>query len=310
MTKIVLGLKTLDLVYERVRKNRGIIISPFEGSYRIFKEVKINNPTIKHLILTLFLKLFKINNEEYPIIREAIKESSTLRDLFTRLEEHAFRDVNLNHLIDLYRDISSINDEEYPNEYIAIRTWISDPHTTFLSIVALVHVVKNFPNHPILIYLIDVENILDILLIFRRFNIYVFSLRRPSSLENFEECYLYNIPRPHDRYGIIKIRNDTVIKCNEPSIRLIFSEPKIDMSIIELDEVSREVLSTLSELGFMSLNALRESIAHQFGIDKNIVDSCVLKLERLGLVELRYLPDGRVIVLPTLMGLVKAKKLC
>ncbi|NPA70107.1 MAG: hypothetical protein GXO26_04800 [Crenarchaeota archaeon] len=312
MIRLVTGVKALDLVYEKVKKEKGIIITPFEGTYTIFREIKISSSTIKHILLTLILKLFEIDNEEYSIIREALKESETLREFFTRLEEHTFRDTNLNYLIDLYHDIALTKDEEKTKEeYLTVRTWISDPQLTFLAIVALLSILKNCSkSSPVLLYLIDVENVLDILLIFREYNLYIYSLRKPIHLENFDEIYLYNIPRLVDKYGIVKIYYDNIIKCREPSMNMMFTEPKIGMRLIELDDISREILSTLSELGFMSLNALRESIAHQFGVDKNVVDSCVLKLERLGLVELRYLSDGRVIVLPTLMGLVKAKKFC
>ncbi|NPA23988.1 MAG: hypothetical protein GXO23_06825 [Crenarchaeota archaeon] len=306
MLKLVTGLKTLDVIYNKVRKERGIIISPFEGGFEVYEKIRIENTYVKHIVFTLMLKLFKIEREEYSIIRESLAESQTLKDFFNRIGNHNFRDVNLNYLVDLYRDITA--QRRYQEDLSYVRTWPTDPFCTFLTLSALLYFYQHNIDRPVLIYLTSVDNVIDMLLMFRRMELYVFSLRA-SRLEFFDEAYIYVPPRI-DKYGIVKIRNDIVVRCTPTDLLVCSSPISISFSVTKLDDVSREILSSLSELGFMSLNALRESVAHQLGVDKSVVDSCVLKLERMGLVELRYLPDGRVVVLPTLLGLVKAKELC
>ncbi len=314
MLRLVIGLRALDLIYERIHKTGGVIISPFEGSYYIYKNINIESTFSKHIILSLMLKLFKVDKEEYSTIREIIANSKSFLELFKKLENYNFRDTLLNYLVDLVRDIVSIEDgidkSNVKREILHIRTWISDPCSTFLALSVLLYLYEHDVDRPILLYVPNVDNILDIILMFRRADVYIYSLRRSRCLECFDEVYIYNIPRAINRYGLVKIRDDTIVKCREPSLRVAPSVPSLCLSVTKLDNVSREILSTLSELGFMSLNALRESISHQLNVDKSIVDDCILRLERLGLVELRYLPDGRVIVLPTLMGLVKAKEFC
>ncbi len=304
---IVYGLKALDTVTSRLEKFNAILITPFKGSFRIYREISLSNGTFKHYILSLIMKFFRISSEEYSTIRDVLCRSNMLCDVINELYEYNYNDVKFKYLIDILVELCSQDTENGYENYI--RTWCSEPFQTFLSLIALYYLceVKNV-NKPVLCVVNNVNGVVDLLLMFRNKNVYVFTLEKPNSIDFFDEVYIHRISTvSREHSGVIRIRNGEVVRCKIPDFEMKYEDLKIPLSKYALDSISVEILQILSELGFMTLHSLRESVSNQFGIDKSEVDRRILKLWRCGLVDIRYLPDGRVVILPTLTGLVKAK---
>ncbi len=309
MISIVVGLRAFDVVYSKVKKCGGILITPFEGTYNIYKSIDTSDSKFKTFIMSLILKLFNITNEEYGILRDVISRSRNLCEIIDNLLNYSFRDVKLNYLIDILKGICQDSDKSNEANCIIIPPF--DNIATFLSILILYYIRNILKSEkPVLCYVHDVDQILDIVLIFRKYSTYIFTCRPPRFLNIFDELYIQNIPSIPKECGVFKIRDDSIVRCKLSTHISNIGNIAFSLSSQRLERIDLEILSTLSELGFMSLQALRESISHQYGVDKSVVDKSILKLWRSGFIDIKYLPDGRAIVIPTLTGLVKTKEFC
>ncbi len=315
MLRLVWGLPSLDAAVNQCRDCPMLVLGTLNlknfEKVRIYKEFKLSNLS-KIILLTLVTRFLNISTSDYKTLRTSIYEANTLKELMQMLEEQAFETPRLSLLVDYLKmivDEKEASEKLYNSEKVVVDIPLVEPFNTILSLFILTQLHSdNMLGKWKCIFLFSkyVQDIVDILLMFRRYDIYVVSLEYVRDYTFFDE-YI-GVVNIQGKLRIVREsvgRSSEIVQQGERIVAHLDFAKKLHE---ELGLVELEILQVLSEMNFMTLNALRDTISHNLNVSKHEVDKAILKLERRGLVQTRVLPDGRVMIYPTLLGLVKAKE--
>lgn len=317
MISLIEGLPAADTILQRYAKENVLVLGPLSldgarqvkaGDAKLFPETKL-------VMLVLFSRLLNITSEDYRILRTILAEANTLRKFVEKAQEQPFNSPKLSIFTDYL--ICTIDDKDISDiisnsQRVVMNLAIAEPYSTLLSLIYLCtfyreSLLKKFSA----VFLITniLEDVLDILVWFRNIRLYVVSLSYVAHLRGIVDEYIVNIVQiPQDKPRIVRLCAGKVSEVIPSSRSVEVANVEMTDIVEKLSDVEKEVLQILSEMNFMSLNALRDAISQNLHVDKHEVDRAVLKLEKKGLVQIRILPDGRVMVYPTVLGLVKAKE--
>ncbi len=72
---------------------------------------------------------------------------------------------------------------------------------------------------------------------------------------------------------------------------------------VGMSDIEMEILRSVNELGFTTMSSLIDMVSQSTGTSKNDVTKALIRASNMNLVRIRYLPDGRAVVTPTVAGL-------
>jgi len=280
----------------------------------------ISTPYMKYLVSTIFMRLFNFSVDDYMTFHKCLIESSKFSEFIEKLSNTDFRNAKLRYVINF------LISNDYLFKDPIIENCLSIPYFEPLrSIISILYVYWligfkkiEFSKCEIAIPFNYIDDLFDLLVPLKSFQkLYIYTDRLPKTLEIFDEIYLTNIPRINtSTFSLIKLSTGNEIKTKPVELKIDFIRSSI--SKIKIPEIEKftdlelsivaEIMNLLKELVYVNLTTLRDSISQELGIDKKIIDKVLYKLNRLGYIEIRFLPDGRIIVLPTLKGFVFDKQ--
>ncbi len=317
MITLVEGLPAADTVVHKYIRESVLILGPFDVDN--VTHLKAGNielrPETKLLLLILSSRLLNITTDDYKILRTVLAESGTLQEFLEKARDQPFSSPRLATFVDYLTctmDSKDMSRALADTEKAVLDFVIAEPYSTILSLVYLCELYREgllSKFSAVFIITSIIEEILDLLLQFRNLRLHIISLTNVYHLRGLVDEYVTSIVQlPQDKPRIVRLcagKISEIIPSNRP---LKIVDVKASSIVEKLSDVEREILQMLCEMNFMSLGALRDAVSQNLGIDKSEVDRAVLRLERKGLVQIKVLPDGRVMVYPTVLGLVKAKE--
>ncbi len=313
MLVLVQGVKVQDVVLKELLENehRVSVLAPVaNGETLDLLSVRLS-PLVKRIALVSLVRLLGVGPSQYDIVRECVLETSSLGELLSRLRDSVYDNVNIKLMCDLllsYREGESLQALSRRDRTV-IRMPLEEPFRTFLVLVvaySLVETMSETVDEKALVLSMDrVDDVYDLLTPLRQYRTYILSQVQVRNTGIFDEIYCQTMS--NRGIQLLKLVVDRVVSLRQEHAEISYVADGLSCSErSEIDLVQNEILTLLRELGFMNLQSLRDSVSQSLNVPKGQVDLAVAKLRGRGLIDVRFLPDGRVIVYPTILGLVKA----
>ena len=311
MLVLVQGVKAHDVILRELLSSESniVVLAPLpECTLPDLWTVKLTT-RVKRVILILATRLFKLTASQYDAVRECVLSSSSLGEAIDKLGEVVYDNVDIKLLRDLLPHSGKNLDVISGSSRLLLKVPVEEPYRTFIALALAYALTEFFPeatqSKTLVLSLDRVDEVYDLILPLRKYRTYILSLAQVRRAEIFDIVYVQTTT---DRgIQILKLAPERVIslKPSEDLVQVML-DSDITISSGRLDLVQTEILTLLRELGFMNLQSLRDSVSQNLNVSKSDVDLAIARLRSLGLIEVRFLPDGRVLVYPTVLGLVKA----
>ncbi len=306
---LVQGAKAQDIVLRDLLGDKQIFaFTPLADAAKVDLWSVPLTSTAKRVALVSMTRLLKLTASEYDAVRECLASTSSLGDLLDKLREVVYDNVYVKLMCDLLLSGEENLEDLACRGRALIKVPVEEPYRTLLTLIMVYSLAEKYTENlhsvTLLLTIDQVDEIYDLLIPLRRFRTYIVSYVQVRRLEVFDEVYMQSLSSKG--LQILKIVPERALQLKaEPEFLSPYIDP-ISIKVDKADLVQNEILTLLRELGFMNLQSLRDSVSQNLGISKSTVDIALAKLRSLGLIEVRVLPDGRVLVYPTLLGLVKA----
>lgn len=180
-----------------------------------------------------------------------------------------------------------------------------EPIMSLVSSVILSYMVVNGVRGSIILSTDFIDELADALEEVRSLgNIYVFTNRLPHNVAIFDDLIITSTSIPQETFGkLIRVSNGGSTEVLMTRLGMSITNNNFEPVETKLSDVEMEILRTVNEFGFSIMNSLIDIVSQSTGVSSNDVVKALIKVSSMGLVEIRYLSDGRAIVTPTLAGL-------
>ncbi len=309
MLILVHGVKGIDYLVSRLSRDVNVLITYHEVSQITCPDVTFERQLQRVVFLTLIRRLLRVQDDDLSVILNAVSNLSSLGEVIRCLLECNIRSSDVYYLLSVLscclNEASDVRIDESGTTVITVP--LVEPASTILSVLYAYWIMckVDASRISIAVPVNYVDEIYDVLLPLRSFrSAYICSLRLPRTLEIFDEVYMTVVPEVRSRgLSLVKVLDDRAYSIQVSSTELNLVEPlsrafsrRMQYMSSEEERAANEVISALSEVSSISLSALIDSIEHTCNVSKDVVYRAISKLERLKMISIRYLPDGRIVV--------------
>lgn len=259
------------------------------------------NPRVSIDLALIWSRVLGLRPGASRVLLDALLGFGRLRDAVDHVLD-VYVDHEAHELYFYLKSLRSLDIWEPIGEGSCIASTGLEPLRTLVAAVVGVHVMHlaNLPKAPVILSTDSVDTLVDFLHSMRRLGkVIVHTNTRPRNMGIFDEAIITAewVPR-HGMGELIRVfggRVDKLITKEAPRGTLEAGARAMGLGKLVID-----VAKTVGEMGLVSLNTLVETTAQYNGVSRQEAVDAVVKAVAADLVRLRHLPDGRIVVVPTM----------
>lgn len=234
-------------------------------------------------VLTLLQRLFNLRDEDLKVVLDILPLCKSLSEFFEIILESAPYH-NANNLYFHAMVLKSFNIWSKPKIHKFLQVPLIEPYKTFTCIVYTLWLLNRDNNVSIALPIDLVDEVYDYLILLKNFKkVMIYTSIKPRNTTIFDK-----IDEISQQSGKYRTLSKCIVKDKVYSKLRLINDEDIKLMI--------EILEVIDELGFTTLNALRDIAIQSLGLDKETFRKIYHKLQLVNLVNTRYLSDGRVVI--------------
>ncbi len=261
------------------------------------------SPGIRSRIALLWSRILELRDDDSRLLLDALINSSRLYDAINYILE-TYIDYDATRLYFFMRIMSTLGIWK-PIGRGCIDVPLIEPVKSLVTAAILAYNAANGIRGSMILASDFIDEIKDALQEVRGVgNVYIMTNHLPRELGVFDELIITSMAVPQETFGkLIRIGNGNSSEVLITRIGLGIARNNFETAAGSMGNIEMEILRTVNELGFTTLNSLIDMVSQSTGASKDDTTKALIRASNMNLVRIRYLPDGRAVVTPTVAGL-------
>ncbi|MGC9153129.1 MAG: hypothetical protein ACP5GY_05275 [Vulcanisaeta sp.] len=304
MLVLIHGSLGLDYLVHNVLPNNDWLISMICRGNEEVSGINIDlRPGITARIAILWGRVLDLQGDEGRLLLDALLNSVNLHDAIDYVLE-TYADYNAHRLYYFMKIMNMLNIWK-PMTKGCIPVPLIEPIKTLVASVVLAYIIDRNVKGSLILTTDFIDEIKDALQEARGLgNVYVVTNHIPRDIGIFDDLIVSTSSIPQETFGkLMRISGGNSAEVIIKPIGLSIISNNFEGTKETLDSIGLEIVRTVNELGFTTMNSLVDMVSQTMGVTKEEVLKALIKVSNMNLVRIRYLSDGRAILTPTISGL-------